>query len=198
MTGITTWNKGKSPAGADGWNLTANVMAALESMNVIVPVANQAERDGLTPPLGKYAGMAVCRLDLPNMQVEVWDGAAWQRNDQTGNVITTDTNWGYNGGLIRQRGLARTHARMSLKMNRLGGNISLGTTYTNLGNFIPSGWYPTIGAFGTVNVHTSGSAFRFQVVVNVSVTGDILIQVPSGSQTLNTGDFFVIDMGWHA
>ena len=83
-------------------------------------------------------------------------------------------------------------------MNRLGGNISLSTTYLNLGNFIPSGWYPTIGAFGTVNVHTSGSAFRFQAVVNVSVSGDILMQMPSGSQTLNTGDFFVIDMGWHA
>lgn len=73
---VTTWNKGKAPAGASGWNLTPDVRAGLESMNVVVPVANQSERDGLTPPLGKYIGMSVTRADLGGI-IEVWNGSDW-------------------------------------------------------------------------------------------------------------------------
>lgn len=198
MTDVITWNKGTAPAGTNGWLLLPDVRKALESMNVPVPVATQAERDGITPPLGRYVGMSVLRADLGNL-LETWDGSAWVRQAQTGSVTQTDTNWGYNGGLIRHRGVDRTHVTLSLKMNRTaGGGIALGATYLNLGSFIPNGWYPVVGAFGTVNVHTSGSAFRFQALVNVSVTGDILMQLPSGSQTLNVGDFFVIDLGWHS
>lgn len=77
MTGVATWNKGLAPAGTDGWRLTPDVQAAMESLNVVVPVATQTERDALTPPLGKYVGMAVTRADL-NGRIEVWDGAIWR------------------------------------------------------------------------------------------------------------------------
>lgn len=77
MTGVTRWNKTISKAGADGWNLTTDDGKGLDSANVLVPVATQAERDGLTPPLGKYAGMAVTRADLGG-RIEVWDGAKWR------------------------------------------------------------------------------------------------------------------------
>lgn len=73
---VTTWNKGKAPAGGTGWQLTPDVRSGLESMNVVVPVANQSERDGLTPPLGKYIGMAVTRNDLGGI-IEVWNGSQW-------------------------------------------------------------------------------------------------------------------------
>lgn len=77
MTGIARWNKAKTPAGADGWNLTPDIGTALDSANVVVPVGSQAERDALTPPLGKYAGMVVSRTDLAGSPLEVWDGARW-------------------------------------------------------------------------------------------------------------------------
>ena len=76
MTGVTRWNKTKTKAGADGWSLTTDDGTAFDSANVVVPVANATERDGLTPPLGKYVGMAVTRADLGGI-IEVWNGSAW-------------------------------------------------------------------------------------------------------------------------
>lgn len=76
MTGVTRWNKTKTMAGSDGWNLTTDTGTALDSANVVVPVANATERDALTPPLGKYVGMAVTRADLGGI-IEVWNGSAW-------------------------------------------------------------------------------------------------------------------------
>jgi hypothetical protein len=78
MTGVPTWNKSTAPAGADGWNLTPDVRKAIETSNFPVPVANVTERDALTPPAGKYAGMQVLRTDLPGCPVETWDGSNWQ------------------------------------------------------------------------------------------------------------------------
>lgn len=75
-TTVTTWNKGKAPAGATGWQLTPDIRAGLESMNVLVPVADEAEMVGLTPPLGKHVGMAATRADLGGV-IFVWDGADW-------------------------------------------------------------------------------------------------------------------------
>lgn len=77
MTGVTRWNKAKTLAGADGWNLTTDVGAALDTANVVVPVASSTERDGLTPPGGKYAGMVVARTDLPGVPLERYDGTNW-------------------------------------------------------------------------------------------------------------------------
>lgn len=101
MVSITTWNKGSAPAGTNGWQLTPDVRGGLESMNVIVPVANAAERDGLTPPLGKYVGMAVTRADLGGL-IEVWNGTIWLsplkriRAEYTGPAITTTAATGTN------------------------------------------------------------------------------------------------------
>lgn len=81
MTGASTWNKSIVPAGPDGWNLTPDVRKAIETLNTPVPVATTAERDALTPPTGKYAGMQVIRTDLPGCPVETWDGSVWQGVD---------------------------------------------------------------------------------------------------------------------
>jgi|GEM_PF-2739489 len=77
MTGVSRWNKSTTMAGADGWSLAPNVGTALDSANVIVPVATKAERDGLTPPLGKYAGMVAARTDLSGVPLDVYDGSQW-------------------------------------------------------------------------------------------------------------------------
>jgi hypothetical protein len=91
---VTTWNKGKAPAGTTGWQLTPDVRAGLESLNVVVPVANKAERDGITPPLGKYVGMAVSRADLRG-RIEIWDGTTWRAPAPIG-LLSSVTNAGQN------------------------------------------------------------------------------------------------------
>lgn len=77
MTGVETWNKGIVPAGSDGWNLTADVRKAMETLNTPVPVANQTERDALTPPSGRYAGMQVVRTDLSGCPTDTYNGSGW-------------------------------------------------------------------------------------------------------------------------
>lgn len=77
MTGVQTWNKGIAPAGSDGWNLTPDVRKAIETLNTPVPVANQAERDSLAPPSGRYAGMQVVRTDLSGCPTDTYNGSGW-------------------------------------------------------------------------------------------------------------------------
>lgn len=76
MAGQTTWNKATTEAGTDPWNLVADSKKGLETLNAIVPVATAAERDGLTPPGGKYAAMIVDRTDTGHY--ERYDGANWR------------------------------------------------------------------------------------------------------------------------
>lgn len=63
------------PINADAYNLTADLATTGNSANVIIPVANQAARDALTPT----AGMVVCRLDL-GWALEIYDGTTWRSN----------------------------------------------------------------------------------------------------------------------
>jgi len=100
MTGVTRWNKTKTMAGADGWNLTTDTGTALDTANLIVPVASVTERNALTPPGGKYSGMAVARQDVGGM-IEVLDPdlATWTRGIQhtefTGSTVpTSGASWG--------------------------------------------------------------------------------------------------------
>lgn len=104
MVSITTWNKGLSPAGTNGWLLLPDIRAGLESMNVLVPVADATERDGITPPLGKYAGMAVTRADRGG-RIEVWDGAIWR-------PVTGGLNYRWARGLGTDSPFTATNANL--------------------------------------------------------------------------------------
>lgn len=103
MTGITRWNKTKTPAGGDGWNLTPNIGTALDTANLIVPVASQTERDALNPPTGQYAGMVVSRTDISGAPLERFDGTKWSVSDvpwtnvPLAQAFTYWTNAGWNG-----------------------------------------------------------------------------------------------------
>lgn len=100
MTGVVRWNKTTTPAAGDGWLLTPDIGTALDKANVIVPVASSTERNGLTPPGGKYTGMTAGRQDLGGL-VEVLDSdlTTWTRGIQhaefTGSTApTASTSWG--------------------------------------------------------------------------------------------------------
>ena len=72
----TTWNKATVESGTDPWNLVPDNKKAVETLNTVVTVASAAERDGLTPPGGKYVGMIVDRTDTG--RYERWNGSAWR------------------------------------------------------------------------------------------------------------------------
>jgi hypothetical protein len=73
----TRWNKGVAPVNSDAYNLTADMQKLLDTSNMVVPVSSAAERDALTPPQGKYAGMCVVRTDVAGLPIERWSGTEW-------------------------------------------------------------------------------------------------------------------------
>lgn len=73
----TLQNGIKVPTNPDVFaSLTGDLATMGGSANVVIPVANQTARDALT---GKFAGMAVSRLDVPGEPVEIWNGSSWDR-----------------------------------------------------------------------------------------------------------------------
>lgn len=65
-------NKAVVPVNGDAYNLCPDLATFADSLGVIVKVANQAERDGLT----KVAGLVVARGDWPGV-TEICDGTNW-------------------------------------------------------------------------------------------------------------------------
>lgn len=61
------------PVGSDPYALTEDLPKFADSLNVLIPVANQAERDALTP----FEGMAVIRADLSG-EIQVYTNGAWK------------------------------------------------------------------------------------------------------------------------
>ena len=183
MTGVIRWNKAKTPAGSDGWNLTTDVGAALDSANVIVPVATQAERDGLTPPItGKYAGMVVARTDIAGIPLEVWDGAAWNRQPVvTTSPITNDGNWVITGGLTRTVATGLTQVTAAFQMKRTAAAITILTTdSTVIIGAIPSGFRPTNNSSVVVSVNNDVGARYAEPQLIVNTGGSLVARSTSG------------------
>lgn len=198
MTGVTRWNKSTTPAGPDGWNLTPDIGKALDTANVPVPVASQAERDGLTPPGGKYPGMMVIRMDISGCPVEIWDGLGWVRQVQSSPFITTDTNWQYGGGLIRTHAQGITMVQLIGTMKRVaGGNINFSsTTDVLMGTYIPAGWRPLVPSSAFVPVAT-GVVHNGEPLITVDESGQMVLHLGTGSMTIAVGATLNFSMGWY-
>ena len=102
MTGVTRWNKTKTPAGVDPWNLTPDIGAALDSANVVIPVASATERDGLAAvaPGGVLpVPTVVWRTD--KNRLETWNGTVWRAGFGTTYtpIWTGVTDFGTGGSL---------------------------------------------------------------------------------------------------
>lgn len=200
MTGVIRWNKSKTPAGADGWNLTTDLGTALDTANVIVPVATQAERDGLTPPVtGKYAGMVVARTDIAGMPLEKWDGSAWIREPvvDTGEV-TTDGFWTISGGLTRTVLSGRKQVTATLQMTRTTGSITINTTDSTLIiGMLPAGFRPPGNHVfpSTSNTNTGTRYAEPQMILN---NGGSLVgrSTSGGSVTIGVGYVLFISTTW--
>jgi hypothetical protein len=69
-------NKGVAPVNSDAYNLTPDLAALIDSLNVVIKVSSQAERDAL-PSSVKTAGCIVVRTDLYGAPLERYDGTVW-------------------------------------------------------------------------------------------------------------------------
>ena len=85
-----------TPINSDAYNETADLATMGNSSNVVIPVANQAARDALTP----YAGMTVSRLDLTGAPLQVYDGTKWQHQGRRVKTLFNNT------GMTNQAGTA--------------------------------------------------------------------------------------------
>lgn len=75
----TLSNKSVVPVNSDAYNLAADLASLGSSLNVVIRVASQTERDALT----KVAGLCVIRTDLPGAPLERCDGNAWYNTQHT-------------------------------------------------------------------------------------------------------------------
>lgn len=128
-----TANKATVPVGTDGWKLTDHIKQAIETTRSIIPVANEAERDGLAAtfpggvlPVPSY----VNRADNGNV-IEKWDGSKWLSRPHIEftyntpvNAIPNNTAWGPGtltldtGAVTTDSSLATSPSSDKLKLNK--------------------------------------------------------------------------------
>lgn len=197
---VATWNKGKAPAGDTGWQLTPDVRAGLESMNVIVPVADQAERDGLTPPLGKYPGMAVARMDLGAL-IEVWDGSAWQRGNSAA-APTTSGGWTLTGSLVRTISTAGKQVSSAFRAIYGGGTFTLNSDFTPAFTLTNAGYLPVGNdAYGYFMLRASGTrVIKADCTFTINPAGEVYVRTLIGqaATTVAAGDELSFNTVWNA
>lgn len=200
MTGVTTWNKGKAPAGGDGWSLTPDVRLAVESLNVPVPVADAAERDGITPPLGKYPGMMVVRTDVAGFPIEVWDGAAWIRQPVvTAGAVVPDGLWTITGGYLKTVVNGLTQVTATLQMVRTGSNMTINVADTTLTSaIVPAGFRPSANAMFAATVNNQFGEYNSTPQLIINTGGALVGRSTSGSAVaVNTGYSIFISASWY-
>ena len=97
---ITLYNGAEVPTNSDDYALTEDLAKLCLSLNIPIPVNNQAERDGLAALAGGTLkiGTMVLRKDQ-SMFTEKWDGSSWKTTGhsewtRTGQVVPTATPWG--------------------------------------------------------------------------------------------------------
>lgn len=67
------FNKSRVPTNADAFNITADMRLLAESLNVVIPVYNVAERDAL--PASE--GLTVVRMDRWEAPIETYQNGEW-------------------------------------------------------------------------------------------------------------------------
>lgn len=186
-------NKTKVPVNSDAYNLAPDLAAFADSANVVIPVNSQAERDGLTPT----GGMAVSRLDR-NGDLEIWTGSAWRTAVETGPVVTSDANWGFNGQLVRACGTNGNYTvTLAERMARVGAGFTLTTSYiTMIAGFIPSGWRPVATFNGWALLTSGADVAQANMWWRITTAGDLQARLDSGSLTLATGWVFNLQGSW--
>jgi hypothetical protein len=192
-----TWQGITVPAGTDNWNLVPDVKKLVELGFYVIPVGSQASRDGLTPPGGKYAGMAVIRTDLPGQPIETWNGSKWL-DYSTANVTLGGLYQAYGGGYGTPGYEKQPNGRTF--MTGMAGTTS--PTITMLANTqyligtIPSAIAPVTG-----ETFSPGTGSRMGAcTLYVRADGNLHFESASGFSSITQTQFFISFSGinWRA
>lgn len=191
-------NKMKTIVNSDGYNLAADLATQVDSANVIIPVANQTERDGLAALMGTLlVPTMVYRVDLN--AYESWNGATWDRLvTAVAGAGVPDGFWTITGGLIKTVTAGLTVVTCALQLVRTGPAVTIATTDSVLiTGLIPSGFRPSanFGWVGSTNTNTGARYAEPQLIMN---TGGSLVgrSTSGGGVTISTGYTVFVGATW--
>lgn len=191
----TRWNKGKVPVNADAYSLTSDLATEADTLNVVVPVASQTERDGLTPPSpGKYAGMVVSRTDLPGAALQTYDGTNWA-TQQVPKVWATTARAGSASGL-----LAGLQGGSFIPIFQTGTAIattdSIGNMTVTFPQAFPNGVLAVIPVNGDNTAFTGAAAYYFTLGGVTLTTFTANMNANGTSAVTRTVRIDYIAIGW--
>lgn len=194
MADVTTWNKATVPGGTNPWDLRADIQQAVESANIPVPVASQAERDALNPPGGKYPGMAVFRTDFHGA-LQVWDGSTW---DNSINPVA-NSGWTLTGHVVKRATTSGTQVSAGFQASYSGGSIPLGNSFTGMFTITNLGTFkPLVQVFNTATIYTSAFVPVAGIEYNINpTTGVVSVRLSSlSSASIPSGGNFYVSALW--
>lgn len=154
-----TANKATVPVGSDGWQLTAHIKTAIETVRSVIPVGSASERAALP---GTFPGgvlpvpTVIARTDIAGAPLETWDGATWSGGVETYTFPSDATNgWSTFATISRSRLSTGTYRYfMEYLTSRNLTDLSIGPTLdTTMLSPIPAGWRPDT----PVNMHYYGA-----------------------------------------
>ncbi|WP_422934987.1 hypothetical protein [Sinomonas sp. P47F7] len=174
-------------------NTLAQVWRHTAARGGVVDIRSAAERAEMTSPA---LGQRIARLDLAGVPLEVWDGTAWNLDRDFAAFKTTDTNWSWQGGIVRSKVLGQTQFSAAAIMTRVaGGSFAFGTGDTLMGNFCPTAFLPPGNVYLAVSI-TNGGALVGQAQLVITTTGDFVLRTFSGSMTFPAGGVMYINGLW--
>jgi hypothetical protein len=178
------------------------------SANVIIPVANQAARDALT----LYAGLAVCRLDLPRSPTQIYDGTKWQFQGRNYKTFFNNANMANQAGtasrLVCDLGTASVpydrimtaNANAAVTPGSIASGVStiyiavslMQSSVSNAQGRSPISWV----APGSYILGTSVSTGEILVPANTAPLARMWVQVVTGSITTNVSADATLAQFW--
>lgn len=161
---IQTRNKTTVPVNSDPYALTADIKTAIEGLNAPIPVADEAERDGLPLP---FEGMQVVRLDAEGM-IETYLGGDWQ---PTAVDIST-----FGTGITPLTGNHKPRLWRTGPIVHMFGAVQI-VTGGSLSNLCtpPANWVPASGATMFIGTAVTNNGDGFELTISNGV-----VAVPSG------------------
>lgn len=195
-----TANKATVPVGSDGWNLTTHIKQAIETTRSIIPVATQAERDGLAslfPGSVLPVPTFVWRTDL--MILETWTGTRWLTRPHSewtfaatgipsatvwgASVMTNDSGNTTDSAFVTTPGTDRLTIRdagiYSVEVSAQFGTAGNGRSFMQIANGATS-----VKRTSTTGEDTSGVGIaNFKCAANTTLTFSAYITLASGTTT---------------
>lgn len=190
------------PVNSDAYNLAGDLATMADSIKVTIPVASQAERDGLAAqfPGGVLPNPTyVARNDLTDSPVEQWNGTAWRRVTEESVAWASMGAWTTPDGYISRRWngskwLVRCIGHFVLSTNS---PFTLATGLSAIGSPVPAGWKPApANAYGIGAYSNNTPTYQGPIIAQIDTNGQLSIATMSGTLNVVQNCQIYIDVSW--